>query len=384
MLLGTCSRAVACCVLCALPGYAAPGCRCRLAPVPVPRLGTAACPSGVPRGPAWCAASRLVQSLSVLRSAFRTPWCLCQPRGLASPDLLEAARNTWRPAETRAHCACCWPLPRQGRCACSASYPFGAPRWGFLWRVPPASVLGCVRCGGLRLWTRSLTRPVSRTFRCPTEDSAGAPGLSRVDAVTSSCGSGDATPRSGACVRVHARLGQVGRAGLLGALWCASPFLRPPCPFALLGPLRAWVTVFLAFCLPSPPLFLFFFLPLSGPLVSWFLWFPALDALGLGAMSPPPCFLFFLSFFFSLLVFPFGLLGVRFLPPSFSSFPPLSLILFFSLFFCGFFSLSPPPCLFCGSPAARLPLCSFACSCAVAAPPPAPGVCFAVVFAALR
>ena len=60
-----------------------------------------------------------------------------------------AARGRWRPAENRAHCACRWPLPRQGRWARSASYPFGAPRWGCPWRVPPASVLGCVRCSGL-------------------------------------------------------------------------------------------------------------------------------------------------------------------------------------------------------------------------------------------
>ena len=60
-----------------------------------------------------------------------------------------AARGTWRQAGNRAHCACRWPLPRQGRWARSASYPFGAPPWCCPWRVPPASVLGCVRCGGL-------------------------------------------------------------------------------------------------------------------------------------------------------------------------------------------------------------------------------------------
>ena len=60
-----------------------------------------------------------------------------------------AARGTWRPAENRALCACCSPLPRQGRWARSVSYPFGAPRWVCPWRVPPALVLGCVRCGGL-------------------------------------------------------------------------------------------------------------------------------------------------------------------------------------------------------------------------------------------
>ena len=88
---------------------------------------------------------------------------------------------------------------------------FRAPRWGCPWRLPPASVLGCLRCGGWRVWTRSLTRPVSRTVRRSTGDSAGAPGLLRVDADTSPCGSEDATPGSCACVRVLVRPGRVGR-----------------------------------------------------------------------------------------------------------------------------------------------------------------------------
>ena len=77
------------------------------------------------------------------------------------------------------------------------------------------------------MWTRSLTRPVSRTVRLATVDSAGAPGLFRVDADTAPFGSEDATPGSRVCVRVRALLGRVGRAGLLGAFWCASPFLWP-------------------------------------------------------------------------------------------------------------------------------------------------------------
>ena len=61
------------CVLCALPGFAAPGGRCCLAPVRVPWLWPVACLSGVPRGPAWCAAPRPVRSLSVLWLAFPSP-----------------------------------------------------------------------------------------------------------------------------------------------------------------------------------------------------------------------------------------------------------------------------------------------------------------------
>ena len=155
---------------------------------------------------------------------FPTPW------GLRTRLYWVAARGTRRPAENRAHCACRWPPPRQARWATSALYPFGAPRWGCPRRVPPASVLGCVRCGGWRVWTRSLTRPVSRTVRRSTGASAGAPGLFRVDADTSPCGSEDATPGSPACVPVLVRPDRVGRAGLPGAFWCASPF-----PFAALS-----------------------------------------------------------------------------------------------------------------------------------------------------
>ena len=152
--------------------------------------------------------------------------------GLRRRLYLVAARGTRRLAGNRAHCACRWPPVRQGLWARSASYPFRAPRWGCPWRVPPASVLGCVRCGGWRVWTRSLTRPASRTVRLPAGDSAGAPGLFCVDAHTVLFRSEDATHGCRVCVRVRALLGRVGRAGLPGALWCASPF-----PVAGLGAL---------------------------------------------------------------------------------------------------------------------------------------------------
>ena len=50
--LGTFSCAAVCCLLCALPGFAAPGGRCGLAPVLVPWLWPATCLSGVLHGPA--------------------------------------------------------------------------------------------------------------------------------------------------------------------------------------------------------------------------------------------------------------------------------------------------------------------------------------------
>ena len=99
--------------------------------------------------PRWCAAPRPVRSLSVLRSAFPSPWCLPPPQGLSPPALLGGCAGHVEAGREPGSCACPWPLPRQGRWARSTSYPFGAPRWGCPWRVPPASVLGCVRCGGL-------------------------------------------------------------------------------------------------------------------------------------------------------------------------------------------------------------------------------------------
>ena len=77
--------------------------------------------------------SRCFGRLSRRRGAFPHP-------GGCRPRLYRAA--------ARGHCACRWPLPSQGRWACSVPYLFGAPQWGPS-RVPPASVLGCVRRGGL-------------------------------------------------------------------------------------------------------------------------------------------------------------------------------------------------------------------------------------------
>ena len=60
-----------------------------------------------------------------------------------------AVLGMWRPAEKRAHGACGWPPPRRRRLARSASYLFAAPQGSYSWRVPPASVLGCMRYSGL-------------------------------------------------------------------------------------------------------------------------------------------------------------------------------------------------------------------------------------------
>ena len=144
------------------------------------------------------------------------------------------------------------------------------------------------------------------------------------------------------CVRVRALLGRVGRAGLPGAFWCASPFPLAALSFCFAWPPPGWgcpslfrcccrsSLVFFSFsasrclalralaprlcpplgrwllfggCSPAPlpfcvsrfsslllgalVFFVFFsllLLPVCAPVVSGFLWFPAPGALGLGAV----------------------------------------------------------------------------------------------------
>ena len=184
---------------------------------------------------------------------------------------------------------------------------------GCPWRVAPASVFGCVRCGRFRVWT-----PVSCTVCCSTGDSAGAPGLFRVDADISTFGSEDATPRSRVCVRVRVLLGRLRRARLPGLFGCGPPLLWLLCPSALPGPLRAGIAPFLSFCLPS-----FFSLSLFS-LPSLRLCCPLLSVLsGPGCPRPWPCVT-----------------------------PPLPMVFAFSWFFCRPLDLVivPPPvfsCRFC-------------------------------------
>ena len=299
-------------------------------------LGTCPCAlvvaGGVPLCRAWWPGSdapHLVRSGRSLCSGrlSRRRGAVPHAGGLRPRLYWVAAWGTRRPAENRALCACRWPPLIRGRWARSASYPFGAARWGCPWRVPPASVLGCVRCGGWRLWTQSLTRPVSRTVCLSTGDSAGAPGLFRVDADTPPFGSEDATPGSRACVRVRVPLGRVGRAGLPGALWCASPF-----------PMAGLAALFV--CSASSGLgsaFFFFCAPWLS--LAFLVFGPGLPALGVLPHPPPPPPLFVsLSPFFFFLVRPRCLLCSVFSCPGclgpwrvlVSPSPPF----FFFLFFC--------------------------------------------------
>ena len=199
------------------------------------------------------------------------------------------------------------PGPRRGRrgLARSASYPLGAPRWGCPWQIPRASVLGCVRCGGWRLWTQSLTRPVSRNVCLRTGDSAGALELFRVDADTSPCGSEDETPGSRACVRVLVRLCQVGWAGLTGVLWCASPFPLIALSFCFARPPPGWRCHFL-----GPFFFLSFFSRFFAlPCCLWRSLVSGPGCIGpwrLACIFPPPpagLRFFFFFFFFSFSAF---------------------------------------------------------------------------------
>ena len=101
-------------------------------------------------------------------------------------------------------------------------------------------------------------------------------------------------------MRVLALCGRVGRAGLLGALWCASPFPLAALSFCFAWPPPACGGLPLPRCccrssLPCAPLVFFFFFffssPLRAPVVSGFLRFPAQGAPGLGAVF----WLFFLA-----------------------------------------------------------------------------------------
>ena len=262
--------------------------------------------------------------LSCRRGAFPHP-------GGCGPRLYwMAARGTWRPAENRAHCACRWPLPRQGRWARSASYPFGAPQWACPWRVPPVLVSGCVRCGGL-----ACVDPVTDASGFPYRPSFNG-GLGLCTGAVS-CGRQRGPFRVGGR---HARVPRVcacacpawpGRAGrppgrvlvrlsfplaVLGSLFaCSAPSgLGLPCLWLLFG-------FFFLFISPSslrPRCVLLCVFSGPGCLGPWRLVAPpplflppsllslAFPALRLPGASAPPPFVFFV-FFPLFLVFPFSL-----------------------------------------------------------------------------
>ena len=290
-LLGTFSRAAVCRVLCALPGFAAPGGRCGLAPVLVPWLWPAACLSSVPCGPALVRGARGGRPRTGLIVPAAGP---CRGKGAG-----RAPRRTR--SGPRDGVVSGGSLRLRSWAACAA----------VVWRV----------------WTRSLTRRVSRTVRLATGDSAGAPGLFSVDADTAPFRVGGRharVPRVCACAcpdwpgragrppgRVLVRL--TFPLAILGSLFaCSAPsWLGLPRLWLLLGfffvsfpllplvapPLSLALRVFrprvpwaLASCCPAPPPF--FFAPPPSLLSS------AFPAFRLPLASAPP-----LAFFF----FPLGL-----------------------------------------------------------------------------
>ena len=336
--LGTLSRAAVRRVLCALPGFAATGGGCGLAPVLVPLLWPAACLSGVPRGPA------------LVRRSSSSPVALGAPVGFPVTVVPSPTPGAVAPGFTGWLRGARGGRPRTGLIVPAAGPCRGkgagrAPRrtrsgprdgvvpGGSLWLRSWAACAAVVWL----VWTRSLTRPVSRTVRLATGDSASAPGLFRVDADTAPFGSEDATPGSRACVRVHALLGRVGRAGLPGAFWGASPFLWPFLVRSLLFlPLPGWGCPVCGCCWS----FLFSFSPSPPSLRSRCVLlcvFSGLGCLGPWCLVAPPFFCcppLLLS-----LAFPaFWLPGASAPPPPlfFSSFVScFSFFRFFLLFFAG-------------------------------------------------
>ena len=306
VLLGTCSGALVRCVLCPLSGFAAPGSRCCLAPVRGPWLWLAACLSGVPRGPAWCAAPRPVRSLSVLRWAFPAPCCLSPARGLAPLALLGGCAGH---AEAgRGPGSLCLPLAHAeaGALGSLRVVPVRGPAMGLSLAGPFGVGLG-LRALRWLAWVDPVTDGSDFPYRSSLDGGlAGAPRLFRVDPDTSSCGSEGITPGSRSCVRVLVRPGQVGRAGLRGAFWCASPFPLAALSFCFARPPPGWGCPFFGSSVALPPPHFFYFLPSTS------------------FSSRPPCL------FLSLVSGP-GCLGPwRFVFPSF--FPP-GLCFFFPFFF---------------------------------------------------
>ena len=298
-LLGTFPHAVVRCVLSALSGYAAPGGCCCLTPVRVPWLWLAACSSGVPSGPACCAAPRLVQPLSVLRLAFPTLWCLSPPRALAPQALLGGCAGH---AEAR----------REPGSLCLPLAPAEAGALGLLRVVPvrgPAMRLSLAGPSGVGLGLRAL-----RWFGCVdlVTDASGFAYCLSFDGGLCWCTSTVScrrrhlsTPGSRACVRVLVRPGRVRRAGLPGAFCCASSFHLvalsfccariPPgsgCP--LFGPLFAlpppvFFSVF-AFCASLSLAFFGF-----RPRVPWVLALCVVSSVGLPLLGSPCALAAFLS-----------------------------------------------------------------------------------------
>ena len=279
---------------------------------------------------------------------------------------------------------------------------FGAPRCSCPWQVPPASVLGCARCGGL-----ACVDPVTGASGFPYRPSFDG-GLGQCTGAVS-CGRRHLPFWVG---KRHARVPRVcacacspwpGRAGRLPR----RVFMHLTFPLAVLSFVFVWSPPgwggpCFGFFFLSFSFFLFFSPPLSslsslGPLLSpafsaFRPWVPWALARFVCSCPPPPFFSLFLSSAFPLLLrpAPLLLLAVPFLCSQ-PWVPPAYALRGFPLppprpFFCPF-STAPPPisfvCFFSRAPLSRLfrcfrpwvPWASSLCACP---PPPALSlfVCF--------
>ena len=245
--------------------------------------------------PRWCAAPCPVRLLSVLRSAFLSPWCLPTTRGLSAPALLGGCAGGVEAG--REPGSLCLPLaPAEARALGALRVlPVRGPAMGFSLPGPSGFGLGLRALQWFGVGGPGQHRvffPVQSVFR------------ERTRPVHQGCFvwtptppfSGGRTPRPGpARVCVRALLGRVGQAGLPGVFRCTSPFSVAgfgglfvcPAPSGLGLP-----------CLLSPLGFFLFIFPCCAPASSGVPCFPARGAFGLGVLwSPlpffctPPCLL---------------------------------------------------------------------------------------------
>ena len=334
-----------------------PGCGRRRA-----SLACLVAPRGAPRL-VRSGRSRCSGRLSRRRGAFPHP-------GSLRPRLYwAAARGTRRPAENRAHCACRWPPPRQGRWALRV-VPVRGPAMGLSLAGP----------SGVGLGLRAL-----RWLACadPVTDASGFPYRPSFDGGLGRCTGAVSCGRRHLPLRVggrHARVpcvfacacfpGRVGRAGLPGAFWCASPFPLAALSFCFAWPPPGWGCPSLFRCCCLSPLVVFLGLLLLGSRLVCVLRLAVGCSLVVAPPPRPPLCLGFSSLLLVALVFFFF----------FSSFSVRPRCLRLSL-------VSGPGCpgprrlrcLFCWPSASRLsvrlslfrafPL-AVGCSRVVAAPPP--------------
>ena len=144
-------------------------------------------------------------------------WCVVCWRG-PSPLLAEVPVCYSPPLLARFRCRWWWAVP-------------ATPGWG-----PLAAVVCGVWCVAVVCWWGcgwARTRPSGRRLVC-------------------------------VCVRVRALLGQVGRAGLPGAFWCASPFPLAALSFCFAWPPPGWGCPSLFCCCCRSSLVVFLGLPLPG------------------------------------------------------------------------------------------------------------------------